>query len=494
MSDEIFIVKPEPAGKKIILTGVKDNSVTELVIPKFYDGKKVAGVSREICKELTQLKILIIELDNIQYLSLENCKKLQRLQIGKVKINLRELDMSADIKPVVRDLGVFSHDYNDQEFGTIGIAEGYSSICSCSYFENTDLEEVIFPSTLKKIGERAFWECTSLKEIILPDSVTDIETDAFNGCRAVTKLKLPKNLSFIRRGVFAGIDAKEIVIPDSVISISDYIEQEDDDEGEGFNMGSFEGCGVEKLTLSKNLELIGNEAFSYCTHLKEVIIPNSVKEIGNNAFKSCCSMTKLIIPESVKTIGEIAFAGCESLTEVIIPDSIESIEKGTFRNCKSLKKVILPKNLKMIDDEAFFGCTELKEIIIPKSVEKIGKCAFDNCPSLDHSDYNNRFLFIETDQLSQTNPFKALQILYFTAMNDNNPAINKICTMLRTNDKIMNPNWPLNDEKFLTKVAQLYKNGDTSPYEDVLYMYREHPKTKNPEREQEFLKKYINQE
>jgi len=39
-------------------------------------------------------------------------------------------------------------------------------------------------------------------------------------------------------------------------------------------------------------------------------------------------------------------------------------------------------------------------------------------------------------------------------------------------------------------VAKLHKIGDDQALDDVLYMYLEHPKTKNPDRAKAFLEKY----
>ena len=55
---------------------------------------------------------------------------------------------------------------------------------------------------------------------------------------------------------------------------------------------------------------------------------------------------------------------------------------------------------------------------------------------------------------------------------------------------MINPNWPLNEESFLSAVAQLHEQGDDQALDDVLYMYLEHPKTKNPDRAKAFLEKY----
>ena len=52
---------------------------------------------------------------------------------------------------------------------------------------------------------------------------------------------------------------------------------------------------------------IGKEAFSNCTGLTEITIPDSVTSIGERAFYYCTGLAKITIPDSVTSIGEQAF-------------------------------------------------------------------------------------------------------------------------------------------------------------------------------------------
>ena len=65
-------------------------------------------------------------------------------------------------------------------------------------------------------------------------------------------------------------------------------------------------------------------AFSRCTGLTSITIPDSVTSIGTNAFSSCRSLTSIIIPNSVTSIGGGAFSGCRSLTRVTFQGTISS--------------------------------------------------------------------------------------------------------------------------------------------------------------------------
>ena len=79
---------------------------------------------------------------------------------------------------------------------------------------------------------------------------------------------------------------------------------------------------------------IGSSAFSGCTGLTSVTVPDSVTSIGERAFYNCSCLASITIPDSVTSIGQRAFYGCTSLASVTIPDSVTSI--GAARACPPL--------------------------------------------------------------------------------------------------------------------------------------------------------------
>ena len=78
---------------------------------------------------------------------------------------------------------------------------------------------------------------------------------------------------------------------------------------------------------------IGDRAFSNCSGLTSVTIPNSVTTIGQRAFEGCTGLTSITIPNSVTTIGHRAFEGCNGLTSITIPNSVTSIGIRAFYGC-----------------------------------------------------------------------------------------------------------------------------------------------------------------
>jgi len=127
---------------------------------------------------------------------------------------------------------------------------------------------------------------------------------------------------------------------------------------------------------------IGDSAFSYCSNLASITIPDGVTSIGGQAFMGCSRLMSITIPEGVTSIGESAFEDCSGLTSIIIPESVTSIGWYAFRSCSSLTSIIIPKGVTSISDLAFKNCSRLTSITIPESVTEIGWRAFEDCPSL----------------------------------------------------------------------------------------------------------------
>lgn len=105
---------------------------------------------------------------------------------------------------------------------------------------------------------------------------------------------------------------------------------------------------------------IDDAAFSRCTSLTSIEIPNSVTSIGGGAFYGCSSLTSINIPDSFTTINDNAFSDCSSLTSINIPNSVTSIGNYTFRGCTSLVSINIPHSVTSIGSGAFNGCTNLK--------------------------------------------------------------------------------------------------------------------------------------
>ena len=146
---------------------------------------------------------------------------------------------------------------------------------------------------------------------------------------------------------------------------------------------AFSGCsGLTKINIPNSVTDIGNEAFYGCSGLTEINIPNSVTNIGNSAFYGCSGLTIITIPECVYSIKN-TFRDSDEITKITIADDVINIKDDLFRGCgNTLKTIIIPNSVKNIGDRAFYGCSGLTEINIPNSVTNIGNSAFYDCSGL----------------------------------------------------------------------------------------------------------------
>lgn len=189
---------------------------------------------------------------------------------------------------------------------------------------------------------------------------------------------------------------------------------------------------VTYLGTTYRVTAIGARAFSDCSNLTSVFIPNSVTSIGTLAFTDCSSLTSIsipnsvtyidpgaffycqqlrsitiasdnpvydsrnncnaiiktitneliqgcmntVIPNSVTTIGNSAFAFCSGLTNIDIPNSVTSIGQSAFDYCTGLTSVTIPNSVVTIGDKAFMCCSGITSLTIPNSVVSIGGWAF----------------------------------------------------------------------------------------------------------------------
>ena len=123
-----------------------------------------------------------------------------------------------------------------------------------------------------------------------------------------------------------------------------------------------DGKGV--IEFDGDVTTIGGNAFSGCSSLTSVTIPDSVTTIGDYAFSNCSSLASVTIPDSVTTIGNYAFYYCDSLTSVTIGDSVTIIGERAFSGCISLTSVTIGDSVTTIGGYAFGGCNKITEVNI----------------------------------------------------------------------------------------------------------------------------------
>ena len=156
----------------------------------------------------------------------------------------------------------------------------------------------------------------------------------------------------------------------------------------------FNGKGIfafDELQYFTGMTSIPSSAFSDCSELLSIKLPDNIISINDTAFARCQSLREIHIPASIESIGTRVFYYCQSLREIHIPANTESIGNGAFESCTKLTTVTFGKESKLRTIAGSYGnsssycygtfmsCQNLSAIEIPASVETIEAAAFFLC-------------------------------------------------------------------------------------------------------------------
>ena len=139
---------------------------------------------------------------------------------------------------------------------------------------------------------------------------------------------------------------------------------------------------LEHLDISRvNLSVLPTEAFSECTNIKSLILPNTLTAIRTQAFWNT-SLVSISIPASVETIDASAFKGCSSLATVTFEKGSKLKTIDGFHSCTSLTTIEIPASVETIKGAAFQYCTSLQTVTFEKGSQLKTVDGFSNCTAL----------------------------------------------------------------------------------------------------------------
>lgn len=205
--------------------------------------------------------------------------------------------------------------------GTVTVPNGIKIIADIVFAEENSLEraniqKVILPESVEKIGEKAFYECRQLEEINMPNSLTEIGSQAFRNT-GIKKIEIPESVNKLGEYAFAGTNLREAILPDEMSVIP---------------KGLFSYSSLAKVNVPRELKKIEKEAFMGTSVDVQKFLNNPrLTSIGENAFTGT-EWTKLIIPAHIKKIEQMAFDDWENKKRVI---TIQGSAKGYKQNAFS---------------------------------------------------------------------------------------------------------------------------------------------------------------
>jgi hypothetical protein len=298
----------------------------------------------------------------------------------------------------------FSYDYGPTvnfgslTFNKIDTSPNFTYQCNTDiarlasdFSNNSYLQEITTPITIRSIGDYAFKNCILLSSLPSLSNITTIGQSAFQGCYSLTSIILSKATSIANSAFQDCYGLTEITLPTSISSIGNSVFQ----GCYGFTSfdipisvlsiknSAFQDCyGLTSITIPQRVTSIGDNAFQDCTNMNTITLPGSILSIGSSAFQGCSSLTSLSIPSQVSIIPESLCEYCSKLIDVIIPSNVQSIENNAFRGCSSMTVLLLPSILTSIGNNAFSGCTAFEIISVYSNITAVGNTIFDSTSNL----------------------------------------------------------------------------------------------------------------
>jgi hypothetical protein len=257
-----------------------------------------------------------------------------------------------------------------------------SSVPKDAFSECSELKEFIMKSgvELTEIGENAFIG-SGLKIFTVPKTLTTIGSGAFQNCIDFKTLEIPDSpsspseLTTIGPSAFRSTALQSVVIPNSVVTISEYaftdckaltsVTISISSNLINIEEGAFSGSGIISFYYPEKVNDMSERTFQNCKSLSEITFSASstISSIGAYACSGCEALSVFAVPSSVTVINEFAFYMTTELKSVSFPSTskLERIGLSSFQQ-SGLVKFTLPKSCTYINTEAFYGCKELKKL------------------------------------------------------------------------------------------------------------------------------------
>ena len=189
--------------------------------------------------------------------------------------------------------------------------------------------DLVIPEGTEKIGKSAFYYIDDITSVSMPDSVKIIEERAFNGCSGIESVKLSKNLTDICNYAFLRCSSlTEISFPETLCNIGD---------------SAFYYCtSLNSITLPDKIVNICFNALDGTGYVdSNGNWENGALYIGKHLLKTNKNELPVnyVVKSGTVNIAQRAFSKCSGLISLVIPDTVQRIDKGAFYGCRALKEV-----------------------------------------------------------------------------------------------------------------------------------------------------------
>lgn len=239
-------------------------------------------------------------------------------------------------------------------------------------FQSCETEKIVITGCDLVIGENAFSYCDDVSEVYISNSKIEVDTYAFYDTGKDMSVKIVNCTGVLDEKAFQSCGIAGLTINDSTLELGENV---------------FSYCeNLTAISFDNSNAEIGTYAFYDSGDDAMVTFTNCGLDIDDKAFQSC-GLTTLNISDGETVMGDNAFSYCEDLTDVIIGVGNTEIGTYSFYDCTSLVNISIAAESEddslvlVIDDNAFQSCS-VQNVVIGRGNVELGDNAFSYCEDL----------------------------------------------------------------------------------------------------------------
>ena len=386
------------------------------------------------------------------------------LTVTKGALGFEALEGHTALKEVlllegVTEIGIYA--FRDcANLKTLELREGLISVGAYA-FQGSGLTSISLPDSVRDIRSQAFSGCAGLTEVllssdnpnywgdgkciirtsddlliyavpqqrlVLPEGVKGIVSLDEEIGAVLQELSLPKSLEQMDASVFANCpDLESIAVSEQnpnffaeggrliqkgtkVVVLGDSGVTEIPVGSSAIGSYAFSGRNIISIQISDEVQDIGDFAFSSCSQLEEVTLPNNLLSVGDGVFSGCDNLnyTKqdngnylgseenpylllVSVDQTAETFEMQGFTrfldssafNSSVLKHIIIRDNAGLVLNGNvFSNCRALESLVIGNGIETNLDPSMQNLVNLKTLSIGDGVTNIKANTFFSLPSL----------------------------------------------------------------------------------------------------------------
>lgn len=182
---------------------------------------------------------------------------------------------------------------------------------------------------------------------------------------------------------------------------------------------------LQTVTGGEGVRFVGNQAFSYCRSLSQMpqfMRKNKKCIYGSEIFRGDRSLRNITVSKNMQYT-DATFQGCKELRYVRVngtgyqvnrkmwkSKNKADVNRAMFKNCSKLQKVVLSNKITRLNDAMFANCTSLQKINIPKNCSYIGKRTFKNCSKLKKVTLSNKITKLNSEVFADCSALQKVNI------------------------------------------------------------------------------------